>query len=321
MAYKNLTSSPAFALKECHQLTSCQMNKMDGLLTPISTSRLNANHNEPLLQEVVLIKVTEKHNSTSGQKPPNSPEEALQVLRHEPDYDQLVATLRFLSQEEPGSAFSIKEPSPITAQLVQALVSEIVPNYWALLNEDSCETNSSALGLLLACLRSLTGVNAIIVRLRALLQEAKSGDGKNPKRPDIVINLAVLLHLACRLLKGDEIIRGTWIAATRTLNGTIKTRMISQEVISTFGSGRIISLTAEATEHAKGHKAEVDTSNIWLAKGPEYTKWLSENIVKWQLSSPTPDETRLCSELFLKALRLGHSGKAVANDSDFWDDD
>ncbi|KAK3354329.1 telomere length regulation protein-domain-containing protein [Neurospora tetraspora] len=301
---------------------------MDGLLTPISTSRLSANHNEPLLQEVGLIKETAKPNEpllqevglkketakpnrSSGQRPLNSPEEALEVLRHEPDYDQLVATLRFLSHEDlAGSAFSIKEPSPMTAKLVQVLVSEIVPNYWTLLNEDSHETKSSALGLLLACLRSLTGIRAIIVRLKALLQEAKSGDGK-PKRPDIAINLAVLLNLVCLLLKGDDSIRGIWNAATRTLKGDVKTRMLSQEILLTFGSGRILSLTAEAIEHAKDHKAEVDVSNIWLANGSEYTKWLSGNIVKWQLTSPTPDETKLCSELFLKALRLGHSDAAM----------
>ncbi|KHE89962.1 hypothetical protein GE21DRAFT_700 [Neurospora crassa] len=198
----------------------------------------------------------------------------------------------------------------MTAKLVQVLVSEIVPNYWTLLNEDSHETKSSALGLLLACLRSLTGVNAIIVRLRAWLQEAKSGDGKS-KRPDIAINLAVLLNLVCLLLKGNDSIRGIWKSATRTLNGNLNTRMLSQEMLSTFGSGRIISLTAEALEHAKGHKAEIDVNNIWLANGPEYTKWLSQNIVKWQLTSPTSDETKLCSELFLKALRLGHSDTAM----------
>lgn len=290
---------------------------MNGLLTPISTSRLSANPNEPLLQEVGLNKETVKPNQSPGQRPLNSPEEALEVLRHEPNYDQLVATLRFLSHEDlAGSTFSIKEPSPMTAKLVQVLVSEIVPNYWALLNEDSHETNSSALGLLLACLRSLTGVNAIIVRLRAWLQEAKSGDGKS-KRPDIAINLAILLNMVCLLLKGNESIRGIWKSATRTLSGHLNTRMLSQEMLSTFGSGRIISLTAEAIEHAKGHKAEIDVNNIWLANGPEYTKWLSQNIVKWQLTSPTSDETKLCSELFLKALRLGHSGKTFANSSGF----
>ncbi|KAL0468935.1 telomere length regulation domain-containing protein [Neurospora intermedia] len=284
---------------------------MNGLLTPISTSRLSANPNEPLLQEVGLKKETVKPNQSPGQRPLNSPEEALEVLRHEPNYDQLVATLRFLSHEDlAGSTFSIKEPSPMTAKLVQVLVSEIVPNYWTLLNEDSHETKSSALGLLLACLRSLTGVNAIIVRLRAWLQEAKSGDGKS-KRPDIAINLAVLLNLVCLLLKGNDSIRGIWKSATRTLNGNLNTRMLSQELLSTFGSGRIISLTAEAIEHAKGHKAEIDVNNIWLANGPEYTKWLSQNIVKWQLTSPTSDETKLCAELFLKALRLGHSDTAM----------
>lgn len=293
---------------------------MDGLLTPISTSRLSADNNEPLFQEVVRQKDTAKPTQSSGQISLRSPEEALEVLRHEPDYDQLVATLRYLSHEDAGSAFNIKEPSPMTAKQVQVLVSEIVPNYWTVLNEDSHEIKSSALGLLLSCLRSLTGVNAIIVRLRTLLQEAKSGDGK-PKRPDIAINLAVLLNLVSLVLKGDGSIHGIWNAATRTLKGNVKSRMLLQEILSTFGSGRVLSLTAEALEHAKGHKAAVDTNNIWLANGLEYTKWLSENIVKWQLTSPTPDETKLCSELFLKALRLGHSGKTAGNAFHFRDDD
>src|SRR6185437_15272383 len=67
-----------------------------------------------------------------------SVEEAIQVLKSEPDYENLVAVLQFLdSPKSSGISFNIAEPSPHAAQIVRLLIAEIVPNYWVLLNEGS----------------------------------------------------------------------------------------------------------------------------------------------------------------------------------------
>src|SRR5689334_11641259 len=101
-------------------------------------------------------------------KPPQMPEEALEALSHEPEYRSLISTLRYLSSthREGAAGFDIRQPSPVSAQLIQVLVSEITPNYWTVLKEDAGERETSGLGLLISCLRSVGGINAILARLK-----------------------------------------------------------------------------------------------------------------------------------------------------------
>ncbi|KAK0624707.1 telomere length regulation protein-domain-containing protein [Bombardia bombarda] len=261
------------------------------------------------------VQEVSSHKKPKVNSPKTPPEDALEVLRHEPGYDLLVSTLRQLAREQPDSAsFSIHRPSPLSAQIVQVLVSEIVPNYWTLLKEDSNDggnaSSSSALGLLLTCLRSITSINAILVRLRALIQEAKAETGNKTKRPDISMNTAILLDLLCNVLQGDVCVSEIWRKASAGQDvDSPKLRPLSQELLSIFGSGRIISLAAEADEISKtgSNKTTAAADGIWPADALRYTQWLGQNIVKWQLSDPTAEQTKLCSDLFAKALRLGRS--------------
>src|SRR5690606_36743634 len=127
-----------------------------------------------------------------------SPEDALETLTAQPDYDTLVSSLSYLSKPElSGASFSIHTSSPLSAQITQVLVTEIAPNYWPLLREGSLDGPQSAgrttdLDLFLDCLRSLAGLNTILLRLRALVQEIKAGKG-GPKRPDLVLNINLVL--------------------------------------------------------------------------------------------------------------------------------
>ena len=56
--------------------------------------------------------------------------DAVEHLKSQPDYDSLISTLKFLRKGNQLCA-----PSPATAQIVQLLVSDLVPNYWPLLRE------------------------------------------------------------------------------------------------------------------------------------------------------------------------------------------
>jgi len=286
---------------------------MDGLLTAISTTRTNGKENENGLVQELRVETKKETPKFNGQaKPPSSPEDALDVLRHQPDYDLLLATLRFLvPQDQPDAAvFSIKRPSPLSAQLVQVLVSEIVPNYWTLLKEGSHGIKKPDLQLLLSCIRSITGINAVLVRLRALIQEAKSEAGKT-KRPDIPLNLSILVDLLSRILEGDDCVLEIWRSTTTALDSPAKLKTLAHEIVAMFGSGRIVSLAAEADEHSKSSQTGRISEIVWPAGGLRYTDWLGRNIAKWLQSETTPEQTKLCSDLFSKAMRLGHSGKTL----------
>jgi telomere length regulation protein len=261
-----------------------------------------------------LSSVQERSNPETQQKPSHyktaaTPEDALEILKHEPDYDSLISALAFLSRHQTHGFPFLKLPSPLSAQLIQVLVSEIVPNYWALLVEDVHQAKNSGLKLLLYCLSSITGVNAILIRLRAFIQEAKSEAPTKAKRPDISLNLGILLDLLCRVLQGDGWLLEAYRVATLGQEGPARIRPRLQEIVTTLGGGRVVSLAAEAEELAKANNTNKKPDNIWPADSLQYTQWLGRNIVKMVLTDLTPDQGKFVSDLFAKALRLGHSGK------------
>ncbi|KAJ4296139.1 telomere binding protein [Collariella sp. IMI 366227] len=290
---------------------------MDELLTQASVIRKSQAGEDDNFLELSVQESSgsrdAKEKAQIQQKPPSSPEDALEALRHEPDYDSLISVLNFLSRHEtPGSSFPfIKLPGPKAAQLVQVLVLEIVPNYWALLVEDVHQAKISGLKLLLYCLSSITGINAILVRLKALIQEAKTEATTKVRRPDISLNLGILLDLLCRVLQGDGWLPEAWKIATMGQEGLSRVRPRVQEIVATFGGGRVISLAAEAEEVAKSSNSSKMLDNVWPADSLQYAQWLGRNITTVANAHLTPEEMKFGSDLFAKGLRLGHSDTLI----------
>lgn len=282
---------------------------MDELLTPVSTVRIKPSDPEPDLFRQISVQETQKTNAQQPQTPISSPEGVLEILKSEPTYDSLIAALHFLSRhrDEGSDVPSVRRPSPLSAQLVRVLVSEIIPNYWMLLKEDGHENKSSGMKLLLYCLSSITAINGIVVRLGSLIQEFKAEGGGHLKRPDISLDLATLLEVLSNLLKGDGWILEALKVATTDKAGPARVRPRVQEILTTFGSGRIISLAAEAESIVKTSNADKNIDDFWPADALQYTLWLGRNIVKWQLSDTAIDHPKFGSDLFSKALKLGYA--------------
>ncbi|KAL2270238.1 hypothetical protein VTJ83DRAFT_2422 [Remersonia thermophila] len=286
---------------------------MDELLRAASVVRLKKDEAGDFLQE---SKPSERHNEaapnkTSSTHVPTTPGEALEILKSNPDYDTLTSTLNFLLRYRTADAApypAIRLPSPLSAQLVQVLVSDIVPNYWALLVEDSQESKSSStpLGSLINCLASVAGVNAILVRLKALIQEGKHEAASKTKRPDIVLNLQALCELLSLLLRSPKWLLETYLAALVASDAPSRLKPLLHEIVATFGNGRIISLAAEADEFIKANSGGKELDDFWPADPAQYTDWLGRNIVALASSETTPEATRFAADLLGKALRLGH---------------
>ncbi|KAB5580559.1 telomere length regulation protein-domain-containing protein [Coniochaeta sp. 2T2.1] len=294
---------------------------MDGLLTPVSTTRRK---DSPLLQEVFSDSASIKKSTITGpaapQHAPNSPEEALEILRQEPGYEALISTLRSLKDGrlEQGK-FDLAKPSPIGSQIDHVLVTEIAPNYWTLLQEDSSGSGKkggkrngpSDLQLFIDCVRSLPGINAVLLRLRALTQEAKS-EQKDVKRPDLQANLRITLALLEAVLEGTDCIQGLWISATLDVQDQAKRRPLAQEFLSLLGSGRVVSYTAEAEDILRlGTDKKRSESATWLSDGAEYSRWLGRNITRWVSKDVSPDGAKVCSDLLGRSLRLGYADALV----------
>ncbi|WZH40134.1 telomere length regulation protein-domain-containing protein [Fusarium acuminatum] len=287
---------------------------MDDLLTPVSTTYLKPrNEPEPLFREV---------KTASSQEEPRKPsaisthDDAVDALKNQPDYDSLISVLQFLSSHRTASdGFSFSAPSPKNASIIHLLVTEIAPNYWTLLLEGAVDdathhntTLPSDADLFICCLRSLTGLNAVITQTRALIQEARLG-GKEERRTDLSLNLGILLSVLSSILGTDGSIPAIWSESTRSIANAALQRVQSQKLSSILTNGQIVSTSAEALEIIGRDKIRDDTQ--WVGDGLRYSTWMGNAIAAWVISSPEADAMSFSSELFQRALSLHHSENLI----------
>lgn len=282
---------------------------MDDLLTPVSKTYLKPRQDdEPFLTEVKPTKLVQPVDKTLDI---SSADEALDILRNQPDYESLISVLKFLRpNRRVQTAFSLQTPSPKSAAIVQSLVTEIAPNYWALLYEGSGDDTEKDndhhhLDLFVSCLRSVTGINAIVSHLKSLLQESKSGN-RELKRPDVQLHLSVFLGLLATILKGANSIRTLWETSISDLATESLKKAQSQALRSILTSGKLVSVAAEASDIIGRDQLRTETQ--WIIEGSEVTKWIGLNITSWVKTHPPQDQLHFCSDLFHRALSLGYSG-------------
>jgi len=276
---------------------------MDGLLTRVSGSSASP----PSQPEVIPATKTEKGGAGRPRFQHHSVDEAIDILKNEPDYENLVSVLKFLTLEHPGtSGFNIGLPSPKASQVIQLLVTEIIPNYWDVLkHEDAPSKGPSDLQLLIDCLHNVTGLNAIVTRLQGLIRLHKphsqegAGAAATPQ-------IAVLIDALCTVLNGKEAIHMVWTHSVGLESNPVRKKLLQQEVVNLIGGGRIVSLTAEAEEIVR--KAGRPNFTCWTANGKQYAEWLARNVVEWVKQAKEEHEQMSCATLVTKCLRLGYQG-------------
>ena len=289
---------------------------MEGLLTPISTSYRTLDKSE----EDALVEVPRSPEDIS--KPAwsaTTPEQALELLRNEPDYDNLISILRYISNN--SSDFNITSPGPLAAQLVYVLVSDIIPNYWNVLQESQVGRGARKgqqgrlrskpnLDLLLSCLRSVTGLNAILLSIKQHIQKSRdtkmSVGGANSQ--DI---LTILLQALKALLDGDEIIETISNSIWHSFDTPSKQKAVWNEFLGLVTTGKILGITAEAEDVVSDLSNKV-REKYWMADGLLYSSWLARNISQQARNLPGDAERgwNSCGELLNRSLRLGYSGTA-----------
>lgn len=279
---------------------------MDGLLNPVSTTYFKASDSEThLLQQV------QKPTPKLAARPrlaASSAEDVIDALKGEPDYDTLVGALSLLGRDgqQRLGGFNIGASGPEAAKIIHILVTEIVPNYWTLLKESSSEDRKPDMDLLLDALRNLAGLNAILLRLRTLIQE-KKGEAAGTQRSDVLLHLEIILEVLSEVLDGDDRVVGIWTSMSENAD-PVKQRILSKELVNALGGGRIVSLSAEGSTYIS---REGRSQVVWTADGLEYSKWLSRNIISWSRRVQTSGERKIIAALMSKAMYLGHLDAAI----------
>ncbi|KAF9769000.1 hypothetical protein IL306_013634 [Fusarium sp. DS 682] len=283
---------------------------MDDLLTPVSKTYLKPqNAPEPLFTEVKTASTQKTPKNISDT---STADDIVDALKSQPDYDTLISVLEFLSSHKAASGnFSFSTPSPKSASIVHLLVSEIASNYWTILLEGNIENDDQTKAalprdaeLFLSCLRSLTGLNAIITQIRALIQESRLG-GREEKRADLSINTGILLDILSSILGRDSSIPTIWSLSTKGISNSALQRVQSQKLGTILTNGQIVSISAEALEVIG--RDRLNDGAQWVADGLKYTRWIGNAIISWATSSPEPDALAFSCELFQKSLSLHYS--------------
>lgn len=288
-----------------------QSQGMEALLLPVSTSYTP--------KKDLLIEVSKgeapKRVKQSSLVQASTPEEALEILKNEPDYEALLSTLRFLHKST--SKFNIHSPGPLASQLIQVLVTEIVPNYWAVLRDsDGRHTlvqkngkskNKGHSELLLSCLRSVPGFGAMALKIKQDIKITRSTNNKVGEKGGHQ-NLSSLLQVLEKLLEGETAVQILWETVVCASGVQATRKGLWKEALAIFG-GKLSGLVAESEDLLKASKAETSQA-CWIADGSLYAGWLSENICSWVQALRTDDEQgwKACGELLSKSLRLGHTG-------------
>ncbi|KAI0183093.1 telomere length regulation protein [Xylaria flabelliformis] len=271
---------------------------MADLLVPVSRSYRKEDKSKEFLS---LSKAAEPVKVARAVFEGASPEEALETLKDQPSYDNLLVVLEYLLHEiKDKHKFDVRTPGPLAAQIIHVLVTEIVPNYWAVLQESSGKNDT---GVLLACLRSLPGINATLTYIRSLIRESKS-QPRDSNSSHVIFSLVYTLSLLASLLDDDDEVMRMWDFIA-SVSKAAHARPLRQEFLSLFTSGRIVALSAEAEDVCR--QASRTMEPLWIADNKKYISWLARNQVQWAIIGSEKDNLKLCAELGSRAMRLGHA--------------
>lgn len=276
---------------------------MDDFLTPVSQTYL-----KPRRQEASGFSTSHQRDASSRVKPTtaiSSIADGLEQLKSQPDYESLISTLTFFHKGN-----RIANPTPESAQVIQVLVSDILPNYWTLFKDGDPRDR----GLFLDSLRNVTAVNALVSRMKALIQESRAAP-KGAQRPDVPLDLGILLEACESLLEGDEALPTIWASVNSHLGTPMKQKAMAHEFTSLFAGGKIVSVAAEANSMVKRDHDDDIYEGYWIADGLQFSLWVGSNIAAWLVKGgyehqeQEQEQDKLCADLFVRALRLGYSGK------------
>jgi telomere length regulation protein len=272
-----------------------QQNQLNAVQTRISTAKSKE------VQEVLTTQASkpqpisskaDKIDASSVQ----GPEDALQLLRSEPDTDSLLATLKRLSSVNGLQVdFDIHSPSPMGAQIVNIIVSAIIPTFWSAL-----EAQDRA--LITAALFNVAGINSVIARIQLLILQTK-----NSKAQDHLPALRDVFDVANNLLKGDDRVSALWAGLWRSTQDKMKRDLAWKECSSLLGSGKMSNVLAEAEDVLRSNGGD-HAAKSTVANAHQYATWLGSNIARsleLEDQDSREDTRSAIAVLFARALSLG----------------
>ncbi|KAJ9616147.1 telomere binding protein [Knufia peltigerae] len=202
--------------------------------------------------------------------PPSLSDDAREVLKSQPDSEDLIAVLQYLQYGIQGRHdFNIRIPSPKASQIINVLVTTTVPDQWLhLRSSDLSKTDALLKKLLLSCLKSVAGIGALLMQIKQLT--TTNSQKTNPVLEDAISVVGILLS-------GNGIVKELLIDATTFFPSETQRRVYWQEVTSLLAGSKVLSTIAQALAKTE-QSDERNLMTSWLGDGAEYSRWLGKNI-------------------------------------------
>lgn len=195
------------------------------------------------------------------------PEEALQLLRSEPDTESLLSTLERVSTVDGfKNRFDIRCPSPLAAQIINTIVSSIIPTFWSALEKQDRR-------LITACTSNVAGLNSVVAKIQLLISQSKSS-----KAQDHVQTLQDLFDVAKELFQDDHLASTVWTGLQQSTGEKPKRELAWKECSNLLGSGKVANILAEAEDILRSNGGKASKSSV--ANSQRYATWLGSNIAQ-----------------------------------------
>ncbi|TID17367.1 Telomere length regulation protein [Venturia nashicola] len=232
-----------------------------------------------------------------------SPEDALQILKDSPSWNQVQEVLILLTQSTNGN-FNIKQPGALTAQLIQALVTQTLPDFWTMLKKE--KTPAPTKSMFTAALFSVSGIGALLSRLKVLTM-ACSLAAKPGQTSISPLQLRYVLEVLEEILRPETMFTSLWSSCVLLGQTLLQRTVLWKEFVSLVASGKLMSSFAEAEDLLK--RSGEKYRPLWVPKGSEYTRWLARNVSNMIKTADTQGtETFSASKTMCsKALTIGYS--------------
>jgi hypothetical protein len=251
------------------------------------------------------------NSDDSCPKPDNpsimSPEQAWDVLKQQPTEDAFEAVMSYLeSGIQKKHDFNLHTPSAPAAQILNTLVTDVIPDRWEILNSSTASTAEKAMRKsLLLFMRSTAGIGAVIARIQSLLTSPQ------------IRNTGSSQHIVFKITAeffGSMIYHKTFVKdllfQTRTSSGKYgQEQAVWAETTSLLAGSKIHNVFLEASTISE-LRSEIPS---WLQDAKEYSRWLGGNISSAAINIlPVMEQAwKMLANLLKRALSLDNKGRSL----------
>lgn len=269
--------------------------------------RSSTRSSETSTSSAPIVKIHKRHDSTAflqqsylAQKGPSSlPDDAREILKSQPDPDDLIAVLQYLQHGIHGKHdFNIHLPGPKAAQIINALVTITLPDQWHLLRQSRLsETSSSLQKLLMLPFRSVAGIGALIMQIRNL-----------GAKKDNRLLLEDMFSVLDSVLRSSQVLRSFLQDSHSLYTNESQRRVFWQEVLALICGSKVLSAATQA--FATNSDLHLEEAR-WLTDGNEFSAWLATNIAVCAtgLSHDDLESWTMLSQALKRAMSLGYRGE------------